>query len=566
MFNGIMRWFGSRKINRTCLVYIPFFIIAFVIPAAMFPLTTQYNTEMSGFLLERGIHTDYYHLVKVCALYLSVLILLPVSVFFGRKRFRGMFVVLIPVYICLFLSTYLSEYKISAVFGVFDHYEGFLTQACYLLILVCSYAVCRGTDFACKVIKFVLWTGFAVAVAGVFQYTGIWPFVTDEPYIVSPTIGNPNYVGTYSAMLLPLSMSMLLHEEKNKSRIICLVIFFGSSFFLLLGSLSRAAFIASAVTITLFVILFTDEIRKNRLWVLSAVLYGIALFAAMNIYSGNTLVNELKSMNPLSTGSEPKLIFEDISISGNTAKLDTDKWQLNIETTEEGFVFMNERGEEIPFGFDRENGRIDIGQPYRIQAFVQEKEELKWIMLNIDRRDIEFVYSGESLKVVGFNGMLTDIGHYESVNLPFGESFASGRGYIWSRSVPLLKNAIFTGYGPDTFAYIFPQNDIVGKLNYGAIWAVIGKPHSWYLQTALGTGMVSLICLLIFFAWYGINVVKENRKKDSKSRILSFGILLSVAGYLIAGIFNDSVVSVSPVFWMLLGLGTGLIGSRPETH
>jgi len=38
------------------------------------------------------------------------------------------------------------------------------------------------------------------------------------------------------------------------------------------------------------------------------------------------------------------------------------------------------------------------------------------------------------------------------------------RGYIWSRSLPLLRNTILVGYGPDTFAMNFPQHDIAGKV------------------------------------------------------------------------------------------------------
>ena len=123
-------------------------------------------------------------------------------------------------------------------------------------------------------------------------------------------------------------------------------------------------------------------------------------------------------------------------------------------------------------------------------------------MLIIDDRDIEFVYNNGKLQVVGYNGKLTDIGEAEAIGFKRKESFASGRGYIWSRTFPLLKKALFIGYGPDTIIYEFPQNDIVGKLNYGAIWTIISKPHSWYLQTAFGSGVLSLVSFSFHYLVY----------------------------------------------------------------
>ena len=56
-----------------------------------------------------------------------------------------------------------------------------------------------------------------------------------------------------------------------------------------------------------------------------------------------------------------------------------------------------------------------------------------------------------------------------------------------------------------------------------------------------------------------------NPEQDSKKTfILSACILLSVIGYCAAGIFNDSTVAVSPIFWMLLGFGIRLAWTKPS--
>lgn len=47
------------------------------------------------------------------------------------------------------------------------------------------------------------------------------------------------------------------------------------------------------------------------------------------------------------------------------------------------------------------------------------------------------------------------------------EKLFTGRGYIWGRAIPLLKEHILVGSGPDTFVEEFPQQDYVMKANTG---------------------------------------------------------------------------------------------------
>ena len=115
------------------------------------------------------------------------------------------------------------------------------------------------------------------------------------------------------------------------------------------------------------------------------------------------------------------------------------------------------------------------------------------------------------------------------------------------------------GSGPDTFPLIFPQNDYVTRANVGLdmLMPVISKVHSLYLQIALQTGMISLAVLLVFWIRYFLHGRKiMKRKGQSREEIIwEAAGLVSVAGFLLMGFTNDSVVAVSPVFWALLGMG-----------
>ena len=137
------------------------------------------------------------------------------------------------------------------------------------------------------------------------------------------------------------------------------------------------------------------------------------------------------------------------------------------------------------------------------------------------------------------------------------EKYASGRGYIWSRTLPLLKDNLILGSGADTFMLEFPQQDYVDLYNYGYSGQLMTKPHNLYLQIGVQTGTLSLIAFLVFYAMYFISSVKLYLKSRFKSYYSQVGVAILVAtvSYMVLGFANDSSITVAPVFWALIGLG-----------
>ena len=85
------------------------------------------------------------------------------------------------------------------------------------------------------------------------------------------------------------------------------------------------------------------------------------------------------------------------------------------------------------------------------------------------------------------------------------------------------------------------------------------KAHNMYLQTAVQTGVLSLICLLTFWIRYFVLFVQNIRKGENKELLLiRCGIALGVLGFLLMGMLNDSTLAVSPVFWCILGMGIAM--------
>ena len=127
--------------------------------------------------------------------------------------------------------------------------------------------------------------------------------------------------------------------------------------------------------------------------------------------------------------------------------------------------------------------------------------------------------------------------------------------------VPIGFPLVFTGYGPDNFIFYFPQADFVGKYKaYKDIWVLVDKPHNMYLNIAVSTGVVSLLVVLFIFGAYFMASFRLYFNCDMSKEHNVYGVacFLAFCGYIAVGIFNDSVVCVAPVFWVLLGLGIAM--------
>lgn len=142
------------------------------------------------------------------------------------------------------------------------------------------------------------------------------------------------------------------------------------------------------------------------------------------------------------------------------------------------------------------------------------------------------------------------------------ERIASGRGYIWSRTLPVIKETVFLGSGQDSFAAVFPNNDYLGKARWGYKDMLITKPHCMYMQIAVQSGLVSLIALFIFWGRFLCGAL-TGKTKDAHTALLK-AVAVGVTGYLLMGLTNDSNVGVAPVFWLLAGMGLRLYEDMKE--
>ncbi len=142
----------------------------------------------------------------------------------------------------------------------------------------------------------------------------------------------------------------------------------------------------------------------------------------------------------------------------------------------------------------------------------------------------------------------------------------SGRLYIWDKTLGLVKERPLFGYGLDTLTYYFPQDDPMKHANIQTYQVVVDKTHSMYVGTLYGTGIVGFLAfmsILIFGAIRAITFIIKNTFK-SETNIITLALFSAIVAYLIQALFNDSLLGMTNVFFVLFGCFVSVIKVREE--
>lgn len=389
------------------------------------------------------------------------------------------------------------------------------------------------------------------------------------------TLYNPNYLGVYGAFVLPFLVMLFLHE-KNKWR----RLWHGGNFVFvlvaLLSSRSRAGLIAAIAAVCVALVLAVYKLLKWWYLAIPAINFAVVLVLLVNAYNDNVLFERLKNiLAPDAVTTVEEYTTEDGTVVRKTGLTE-------LYTTETGVVFcynevkaqitlyaddvsygmyaLDENGEQLALEPSEDGSQFFFGHPALKDmgvSIVSIGERLGFTLTA--EGDWSFVYNEEkgSFQYITAYGKESDMIMAESFGFENYQRFFSGRGYIWSRTIPLLKEHIFLGSGPDTFVLEFPQNDYLSMKENGYEYQVMTKPHSMYLQVGVQTGVLSLLCLLVFYGWYAIWSLKLYAFKKLGTQAEAFGMAAFIGsiGYMISGISNDSMVVTAPVFWGMIGLG-----------
>jgi hypothetical protein len=528
---------------------------------------------------------SFYKMIFLLACSTTLLIGMVLNIKYIKKEKQNKYILILGLYsILTILSTIFSSNRGIAFYGFVDRFEGMLTILSYMLLSIsCIVFIAQKWEIGI-IYKALTISAAIIGLISVFQHLGYDIFRTElvkgfiipsefsdlsniifnfNTHAVYGTLQNPNYVGSYMAMLLPISIVFYMNSS-SKTQLVTYGLLSCVVFLSLLGSLSRTGIAGALVSIGLLGIFYRKKMKNQKLRAIALLLCLIMAFAITN-YVEEFKLREGASQY-LANKRYDKIVnavpIDNIELSQNTIRISTGKVVLNI-------VFI---GNHLSFR-DQNDNELKIKQVGEIITFQNELYKQYVITIpskggiirvKVDNRDISFAYTEKNgFQVLKGNGTLAEIDYPEAIGFIGEERFASARGYIWSRTIAILRETLLIGKGPDNFIVYFPQNDFVGKLNvYGTIDVVVDKPHNMYLQTGVNTGILSLMLLFSLFVLYLVKCFRiyNNSKFDNTLEIYGLCSFLAVCAYLVAGIFNDSVISVAPVFWILLGIGIAVNG------
>ncbi|MBZ2175126.1 O-antigen ligase family protein [Schnuerera sp. xch1] len=587
------RKLSSRKYSYTSLSILSLILIVGIVPLVVRLKAVPLEGASAAFKVGQEVNADFFSYYKM--VWFIVFTSIGTAIFLIKYFFyeniyikkTNIYYPMIVYTAFVILSTIFATHRDVALQGFMDRYENMYVLIGYMLCLLLAINMIDNE----KQVKYLLYTlgvsSIILSVIGIFQYAGYDLFASDfgKSLIVPSrfadsmdsmkfqfggskriygTLFNPNYVGVYMSIIFPLSATMLILAKDVFTKV-----FFGIvsilSLINLFGSGSRTGIISLGLYIVLLIVIFRSLIIKR--WKASLVIIALlgGLFYGANQYTDGLLQKRLLAVKD-SIGTVQVNSLKDINLEDNRATIAIEDYEINISYDDEGYHFKNENNDDLEIT-EKENKITFAEEPYNQHVFTKYVYEgtpllRSQIRTNIGWRNFDLVVDDGEFKFLGSKGELSDLEKAPSWGFKGRERMASSRGYIWSRSLPLFKDTFLLGYGPDTYALHFPNDDYFGKLiGMSRINILVDKPHNYYIQTGINTGVISLIAVLAIFFMYIVSSIKlyiDKKDYGNLYETAGISIFFAVCSYLMVSVLNDSVISVAPVFWILLGTGIGI--------
>jgi hypothetical protein len=524
--------------------------------------------------------------ISVLAVLMLVILLYNVFIqdFYIKKTFAYIPMLIYSAFVGL--SYVFSDYKQYAWTGWNDRFEGTLMLLVYMFVLFYVINIVNSEKNVKWIIYPLTGSSFILGAIGVSQYYGMDFFTTNiGKKLITPswfwdqldalvfnfkqgqiyqTVFNPNYVSFYITLLIPIFVMMFIQSKTVVQKVI-FGMAFGLAFFNMIGSVSSGGLVGLFVSFILAIVLFNKKLVEWKkpliiVVIIALVVVGLTfgrLLPSLGIQTAASTPAAVTTSEPAVTEAAAAPLYIDfMETKPDRIRLSLDGKVFNILPTLEGQSISINVIDDAGVAISNDDPILkrvimNGGMNQDFPAIAMQINDLNWI----------FIINDEGIAYVSDMNKITQMVNPPSIGFANDQFFGSSRGYIWSKTFPLLKDSFFIGHGADTFAIIFPQNDFVGKLNsFTNRNIVVDKAHNMYLGAAVGTGILSVFALLAMYILYCMQSFKIYRK-SSYSSFLEYagvGIFIGVVGFLFAGLINDSSVSTMPLFYGLFGTGIAI--------
>ena len=574
--------------SKSRILLYPLLIVMGIIPFIVRQKTYPTHLEQySWFSYSESVY-DFFLYYKSVWLGIMAIIMLIILCWrlVEEQEYRKIPIFMIPAGIYglfVIISTIFSVDKTISQHGIMEQFEPVTVLIGYLIFLYYAYLFASTEDDVKFLMKAWIISIAVLCVLGLLQVLGHDFFATDlGKQLIAPeetrdgltfsfganriylTLYNPNYVGIYATLALPVLGTLLLFGKDLKWRIIYTVLIVGMVI-CIVGSQSKTAFGSLAVVVIFAILFFRKLIEKYWKPTLLGIVILSIVFLVFDASIGHEYTNSIKNaIKTVTEGNTNQLVVSRVDTLDSEVVINYQNNPLHLSYIRNGESFAiiakDDSGTNLTTVQDETGVSIQDERFSGIHLLPVSIEESYALQFTTDS-GITWYFTNEAGEGREGYYFYTPYGKWDKVNNPdsveINKSLFTGRGYIWSRTIPKLKNYIIKGSGPDTYTLVFPQDDYIGLENNGYKGSIVTKPHNLFLQIGIQTGVISLIAFLALYILYFIETIRFCIKGqfDTYAAQISVGIFLATIGYMIGGITNDSTITVAPIFWILLGIG-----------
>lgn len=575
------------------------FIAMGIIPLIVFLVQRELGLSRYDWFSNTDTETDFFLVYKMYAVYLVLTAMLVVLGFdmYQSNKYSVMIkdklaankavFIMSALYLVLALLSSISAHDKSYAFGGgYAEHESFFVLAGYIVMFVYTYSYLNNISVFMKLYRLFIVAVALMALLGVMQYFGkdffasmagksiITMFTSIKPEQISfkfepgrvyLTLYNPNYVGSYVGLVLPLTAIGVYVFEKMWEKILAAI----TAVMLvicLIGSWSTTGMTGIlAAALLVFVIMLRRFAAYKKVFLVSLVSF---VCVAVTVAAAN--YDKMKQAFEKYSVKEDNFAISAIETGEDSVRVDINGQSLYVSLDDSAVTLKGTDGKPVRAIYSEAAGGIITDSHEAYEGLLIKGaaigEDSRGFSINYEDKSYVFTKDAASGRYLYYNvfGKLTDkINNADRVLFDNHEQFASGRGFIWSRSIPLLKKNILIGCGPDNFIFEFPNDDYVSLMNVGYVGEVVTRPHNMYLQTGVQTGLLSLVLFVLIYALYFVQSIRiymgKKREADPEQniRLRSIGMMIFAGSfaYMICGLANDSTICVAPVFWCMLGAG-----------
>lgn len=520
------------------------------------------------------------------------LIILFGRIFFRKFTFKwtSMYIPLFIYSVFVFLSFVFSGYHKASFFGWTYGWETTPVLLCYVIMFFYIVNTVNSTRDLKIIIYPTALISCVLSLIGIFQKVGILlgesvffqkVFVQNKELheglsswdkidlaasnnlveyrlfpteIFTQTLDNPTPVGHYSLILLPVFIMMFFYEKRIRYKFLFLI----TSTLLIINiffSNSMGVYFGLFIVFLTFCILYRKNFSKwaKNNFVLSIIIViGIIIAGTQVVGELSNTFDNIKNENvQVKENKFDYFITNDNSIefsyNQKVAFITIRDSKIEVKTKNNEVVKSKYNDDDKLYTFDNSFKGVNIQlieSDEKITKFdiYIDNEEKRWSFINKKNEFFHINWQGTRVK-------LDNTPHIGFENNP---DFGTGRGYIWSRVIPMLDDYLLTGVGSGVFPLEFPQNDYVGKYNAGMEESlIVVTAHNIFAGTIINTGVPSLLAWLVFIIMFiGVNIkYLNNRILSSMEDFVQAGIFLGIVGSLMTMLLNEDGIRTMPTFY-----------------